>query len=108
MATIVKYKITTDFPEDDTFQVTKHRQTIMTVSTTRDEDDNGNEISARRTPDIKTSSEVKEGISAIGAVSGQPAQVIILETSDGLTKEGEKLNQSNRLKPAPLGHKLGD
>lgn len=91
MSTIKKFKIVSKYPEDETFELTKIMVQKTIYTTITEVDESGNYISLRGnalTTDSKI--EVNEGMSAIGKQSGQPAQVIILETDTGLTEDGKK------------------
>jgi hypothetical protein len=63
---------------------------------TQETDENGNVINARKIPETTTQPiKIDEGIVAYGVQSNQPVEVIILETTEGLTEAGLKENQEN-------------
>ena len=91
MSKIIKYKLKSKASNDETFEVTKITKTTTKTELTTETDENGNLISARRKPESKVYPPVvEEGIRAIALPSGTKAEVIILETDEGLTEEGKK------------------
>jgi|ERR1035437_929586 hypothetical protein len=95
MARILKFRIVSDTPEDDTFITTKHTVMETITEMTTETDDAGNMISFRHNDEPRSRVNIKEGVSAVGKISHKPAKVIILETDDGLTEDGFKQRASD-------------
>lgn len=104
---IVKYRIESQAPEDETFEVTKETKVIVTTKLTQETDDCGNLISFRHPyPVHPPQNSIEETITAIGKQSKMPAKVVILETDEGPTKEfiNEAEADRQRLQPVRIDH----
>lgn len=103
MPKIKKFKIKSDYPEDETFDVTKVTVHKITEKHTQETDEFGNVISGRRIPQTSSEKETNEGIVAYGKQSRKKAHVTVLETDEGLTKEGlAEHEQTDRNEPMKL------
>jgi len=106
---ITKFKITTQYPEDETFILTRSIITTTTSKMSQETDESGNIISALRQPTFEPPTmEINESMSAIGKTSRQPAKVTILETDQGPTEDGlaEMTDDISRMKPVRIDELL--
>ena len=102
---ITKFKIIPQFPEDETFLLTRSIVTTATNKMTQETDENGNIISARQAPTVEPPTVTTEEVmSAIGKPSGSPANVIILETDQGPTEAGvaEMTGDMDKMRPVRI------
>jgi hypothetical protein len=94
MSKILKYRIIPKNSEEETFIITKTTFNINKTETIQEVDRNGNLISQSRPYEIKSSPlEIREEITAVGLPSKTPAEVIVLETTDGPTEAFLKENE---------------
>ena len=100
MPKIKRYTLKSKASNDETFEVKKVVKTTHIVETITETDENGNIITVtHQPPPISHKPIIEEGISAIALPSGTQAEVIILETDEGLTeagKEQERIDNSHK------------
>jgi len=89
---------------DVEFVIEKKTITTTTTILKQEVDDVGNIISVRTEPQISSTTEVNEEISAVGKYSNSPAKVKIIETDSGLTSEGKaiELTETSFERPKPV------
>ena len=83
---------------DETFMLTRKITTKQIIETTQETDENAEVINQLRVPDPISSVSIDEELYAVGVQSRQSAKVIILETTEGITKDGltKKMHDDER------------